>query len=187
MRFDSETRVRGDLSASAGGAGSHLGDYVFLSPEWVHEVAREVKSARASDHFLGRLVGDLNLNLLYQVRQIPAKLQEHYGGSGQATIYIEVRKGVARRIEIGREAPVKPAHVIVTLDYTVAKQLYLGKSSPAASVFNKTIEAKPVNGYREWSKLAAKSIIAANRLLRIARKVPTRFPHIHEPLRITPC
>lgn len=180
MLNESNVRVPGETSYGAGGAGVKLQDYVFLSPEWVHEVARVVDTARANDQYFGNLVADLNLNLLYKIRKLPERLRKHYGGSSEAIIFAAVKKGVAQRIVIGTEAPSEPVHVVVTLDYKVAKQLYLGESSPAASVISQRVLAKPVNGFPHWPRVAAKSLVTVNRVLRIARKVPTQFQQPRE-------
>ena len=180
MRIESNVSVQvpGEALYGAGGASAELRDYVFLSPDWVHEVARVVHKARSSDQYFGNLVADLNLNLLYRIQKLPAKLRKHYGGASEALIFAVVEKGVARRIDIGVEAPSEPVHVLVTLDYKVAKQLYLGESSAAASVVSQRVKAKPVNGFRHWPRIAAKSLVTVNRVLRLARKVPTKF---HQP------
>jgi hypothetical protein len=132
-------------------------------------------------------VADLNLNLLYRIQKLPAKLRQHYGGTSEALIFTAVEKGVARRIVIGADAPPEPVHVVVTLDYKVAKQLYLGEASPAASVFSRRVKAAPVNGFHHWPRVAAKSLVTVNRVLRIARKVPTKFAHPPEALAASVC
>jgi len=187
MRKKSNGRIGGQASSAAGGAETGLRDYVFLSPEWVREVARVVDTARASDRYFGMLVADLNLNLLYKIRKLPTRLRKHYGGASEALIFTVVEKGVARRIVIGTEAPSAPVDVLVTLDYKVAKQLYLGESSPAASVFNQRVQAKPLNGFRNWPRVAAKSLVTVNRVLRLARKVPTEFATQHKTLAAPAC
>jgi len=164
-----------------------LQDYVFLSPEWVHEVARVVHTERATDQYFGNLVADLNLNLLYNISGIPKKLRKQYGDSSRAVIFAVVKKGVARRITIGTEAPSEPVHVVITLDYKVAKQLYLGEASAAASIFSQRVKAKPVNGFPNWPSVAAKSLVTVSRVLRLARKVPTKFTYPPEALAASPC
>jgi len=154
---------------------SRTHEYVFLSPEWIHEVARAVQSAREGDLYFRNLVAGISLKLAYIIRGVPKPLSHCYGGDSQATVFVRIDKGAVGTLIVGRELPEEEAQVLVTTEYKTAKELFLGESSPVATVLSQRLKAEPVNGFRGWPSLAAKSLLTASNVLRVARKVSTVF------------
>ena len=152
-----------------------LNEYVFLSPEWVHEVTRLVQLARKSDVYFRNLASGFSLSWVYLIHDIPHGLQRHYNGDGRAVIFARVDKGVVRSIEVRRGLPKEKFQLILASDYGVAKRLFLGKSSPLTSFLRGQLKVSPVDGFRQWPKFATKSALIASEVLKVARKVPTAF------------
>jgi hypothetical protein len=153
-----------------------LSEYVFLSPEWVHEVTRTVQLARKDDRYFRNLASGFSLSWVYVVRNIPSGLRRHYGGDDQAVIFLRVDKGIVREVEIRRQLPEEKFQLVLTSDYWVAKRLFMGESSPFRSFMSGQLKVNPVNGFSGlWSKHAAKSVLIANTVLKVARQVPTIF------------
>lgn len=166
-----ETR-RKDAGAAAGPAAPYA---LFLSPEWIHQVAKAVEAAKRSDQYFMNLVTDFSLTVLYLVPGLPRSLRRCYGGSDEAQIFVQLHKGTARRIELGGPPAGERVDVRVTVDYDIARRLFLGELSPAASIINRLIKAEPASGFRRWPVVAARSLVTANRILKTARTVPTVF------------
>ena len=176
--------VNGKLHLRANGRSEHLAsgsgeDFLFLSPEWISAVSEAVESAKTADIYFRSLVSDLTLGVVYIIRKIPSALRPHYGGSQRAVISVRLRSGVLERIEIGSPPPDNGVHLTVTTDYDVAKGLFLGEMSPALTLMSRRVQAKPAPEFRQWPKLAAKSLITASKILRTARKIPTVFDRRH--------
>lgn len=151
---------------------------VFLSPEWIHRVAQAVESAKRADQYFMNLVTDFSLKVLYLVPGIPRTLRRWYGGGHAAQIFVQLHRGTARRIELGAVPDGEHVDVRVTVDYEIARRLFLGELSPAATIINRQIKAEPSGHFRRWPVVAAKSLVTANRILKTARCVPTVFePH----------
>ncbi len=156
-------------------AAVQLDEYVFLSPEWIREVTRVVQSVREADPYFRNRLTDYSLNVVYVIRNFPGVLRNWYGGGGQGVIFVRLDQGIVHRIEIGRAPPTDEVDLIVTIEYGVAKQLLLGESGLAATLMNGQVKAEPANGFRRWPTLAAKSLVTASRMLKIARTVPSVF------------
>lgn len=148
---------------------------LFLSPEWIHQVAQAVEAAKRSDQYFMNLVTDFSLSVLYLVSGLPRSLRRCYGGAREAQIFVQLHKGTARRIELGGPPAGERVDVRVTVDYDIARRLFLGELSPAASIINGLIKAEPSSSFRRWPLVAAKSLVTANRILKTARTVPTVF------------
>lgn len=153
---------------------SHLVERTFLSPEWIFEVARAVESAKEKSLYLQNLLADYSLGATYVIRGIPGGLRHSYDG-GEAVLFVRVDKGSVRRIAVGAKAHKTRVDVVVTMDYETARKLFAGKTKPAATLLSGRIKAVPRSGFQHWPKLAAKSIVTANQVLKIARTVPTVF------------
>ena len=139
---------------------SRMDEYVFLSPEWIHEVARAVQTAREADLYFRNLVAGISLKLAYVIREVPKPLRHCYGGDSQVTVFARIDKGAVRGLVVGKELPEDEAHVLVTTEYKTAKKLFLGESRPAATVLSGRLKAQPVNGFSEWPSLAVRSLSA---------------------------
>jgi len=148
--------------------------YLFLSPEWVHEVTRVVQAARRTDEDFRKLAADFSLSLAYLITDIPRELQERYGGS-QAVIFIQLDKGTVRKLRIGAELPQEKVDFTLISDYSVAKQIFQGELNPATSFINRQFRVEPLSKVYQRPKFAAKSVVAGNAILKIARRVPTVF------------
>ena len=154
---------------------NHSEKHVFLTPQWIEEVRRAVEAAKKTDLYFRLLVNDFTMNVKYVIRDLPTELRPSYGGKREAAVYVQLHEGSVRKIRLGRKPVRQETHLVVTIDYDTAKQLFLGHSSPARVVISRGLKAEPVNGFRHWHKVAARSIVTANRVLRTARKVPTAF------------
>jgi hypothetical protein len=176
-RHPTETRRRagavtaGPLSTAAAAPAAPA---LFLSPEWIHQVAQEVEAAKRTDPYFLNLVTNFSLTVLYSISGIPRSLRRCYGGD-EAQIFVKLHKGTARRIEVGGPPAGERIDVRVTVDYDIARRLFLGELSPAASIINRLIKAEPSSGFRRWPLVAARGLVTANRVLRAARTVPTAF------------
>ncbi|MBI4464438.1 MAG: hypothetical protein HY647_07010 [Acidobacteria bacterium] len=147
----------------------------FLSPEWVREVTRVVQSARKTDENFRKLADDFSLKLLYRVSNLPPEVSEHYGGGTQAVIFVQLEKGTVRKIQIGTQAPEETADFTVASDYTVVRKIFQGELNAATSFINREFQVEPVATFYARPKFVAKSIVTGNRILKIARQVPTVF------------
>lgn len=170
MRRKTSSSVSGPAAATA-----PVAQAPFLSPEWIHRVAQAVEAAKRNDQYFMNLVSGFSLSVLYLVRGLPRSLRRCYGGSSEAQIFVELHKGTARRIELGGPPAGERVDVRVTVDYDIARRLFLGELSPAASIIHGLIKAEPSSGFRRWPLVAAKSLVTANRILKTARTVPTSF------------
>ena len=151
--------------------------YVFLSPEWIREVAQAVELARRSNQYFKHLSTGLSFSVAYRIHDIPRELGLWYDGANQAVIFSRFHRGAVRQLDVGRELPDAKIELMVVSDYKAAEQLFLGKSSPMSSFLNGHLKVEPVNGFRRWPKLAAKSVLAVGMVLKSARNVPTVFAH----------
>lgn len=166
--------MKGKTSSSVSGPVPPAAQALFLSPGWIHQVAQAVEAAKRNDQYFMNLVTDFSLSVLYLVPGLPRSLRHFYGGS-EARIFVHLHKGTARRIELGGPPAGERVDVRVTVDYDIARRLFLGELSPAASIINRLIKAEPASGFRRWPLVAAKSLVTANRILKTARTVPTVF------------
>lgn len=149
--------------------------YAFLSPAWVDEVVRVVETAKKNDPLLRGRISDYSLTIQYIIQHVPPHIQRWSSGDGQAEIFVQLDRGSVRRVAMGRKPAKTDVDLIVTVEYEVAKKLFLGRLSPAVSFINRRVKAKPANGFRNWPKLAARSIVTGSMILKLARKVPTQF------------
>ena len=149
--------------------------FEFLSPKWIEEVVSRVESAKADDPYFRDLVAQFTLTTLYVVKRIPAALRKHCQGADKLTFRVRVEQGTVKQIDFGANPEDASADVVVQVDYKDAKKLFEGKLRPAIAVVTGRVKAKPTNGFSGWSKIAAKSVVTAGRILRTARKVPTTF------------
>lgn len=148
---------------------------MFLSPQWINAVAEQIETAKRADQYFMNLLADFSLRVLYVIEAIPRSLRRFYGGRAQAQIFVNLYRGRARRIEIGPAASEEPADLRVTVQYEIARQLFLGELSPAVTIINGKVKAEPSAEFRRWPLIAARGLVTANRILKTARKVPTAF------------
>jgi hypothetical protein len=138
-------------------------------------VNRAVQSTTASDRYFRELIKPFNLSFAYLVRSLPRQLKHSYGGASQLAIYARLEKGVVLELGVSGEFSIDSVDLLVTSDYGLAKQLFLGEASPAASYVSRKLKVRPVNGFLQWPRFAAKSPVAARMVLNVAREVPTVF------------
>lgn len=148
---------------------------LFLSPRWVHAVAERIETAKRADQYFMNLLADFSLRVLYVIEGIPRGLRRFYGGRPQAQIFVNLHRGKARRIEVGPAASEEAIDVRVTVQYEIARQLFLGELSPAVTIINGKVKAEPAAEFRRWPLIAARGLVTANRILKTARNVPTAF------------
>lgn len=148
---------------------------VFLSPGWVHHVARVVQAARARDKEFGKLASGFSLNLAYLITDVAEKTRKEYGGD-RLVIFVGLDKGRIRKLDVSTELPQEKIDFTVTSNYEVAKRIFAGEVNVATSFINKEIKVEPMSRVYRNPRFTAKSIVAGNLMLKIARQVPTVFP-----------
>ncbi len=174
MASHTKTKHRETLTPSREG-GQPAPAYEFLLPDWLREAALAVEAAKRTDPYFGGLVGDLTFNVLYG---LPPGLRRSYGGA-DAVIHVKLRRGSVWRLDAGAESAASDADVRVTLEYSVAKELFRGGLKPASTFLSGRVQAQPVNGFRAFPKIAARSLVTAGRALRAAGSVSTHFEAEH--------
>ncbi|MEK7405553.1 MAG: hypothetical protein AAB225_10635 [Acidobacteriota bacterium] len=162
-------------AANGKGRASYADGQLFLSPTWIHTVAEAVRTARQTDSYFRQLTSGFTQRVAYLINDIPRELSEHYGGGNCVVIQVQLDKGVLRGIRIGAESPNGKVDLTVTCDYQVARQLFQGELGPASAFLNRRFQIEPFRALYRKPQLAAKSIVAGNVVLRIARRVPTVF------------
>jgi len=150
-------------------------EYLFLSPEWVHEVVRVIQAARSGDQRFSEMTHDFNLNLVYQITGLPHRLNETHGGA-QLVISIQLNKGIVKKLQLGTEMPEGKRDFTVTTNYMAAQQMFLGEANPATAFIDRQIKVEPLRRVYQRPKFTARAIVTANALLKIARSVPTVYP-----------
>ncbi len=164
------------MSANDGkGPASSANGQLFLSPPWIREVVKTVQTVRRGDSYLKQLTTGFTLRVAYRINGIPRELSKHYGGGNRAVIQVQLQKGMPRDIRIGAECSDGKVDFTVTIDYQVARQLFQGELGPATAFLNQRFQVEPRHKLYLRPQLAAKSIVAGNVILRIARRVPTVF------------
>jgi hypothetical protein len=156
-------------------AATQVDGYVFLSPEWVDEVTRVVQFARKNNQYFRNLAAGFSLSLAYLVHGIPRELGDRYRGGSQAAIFVQLDKGTVRRIQVGRDLPEEKVDILVASNYRVARKILQGKSSPSISFANRQLKVQRVARVFQRPAFTARSIVAANMIVKMARKVPTVF------------
>lgn len=149
------------------------GQYRFLSPEWVHEVAFAVRRAIGKDLYFRNLASMFTMRFACLVRNLPPELRQAYGAD-EAVIVVNLQKGVLRRVEVRSELPRDNLDLVITSDYRVAKGILLGKLSAPGSFLSGRVRVQPVNGMRRPLSIA-KSLVTASEVVKIARQVPAAF------------
>ncbi len=150
-------------------------EWLFLSPEWVHEVTRLVQSARTRDEDFARLAADFSLTLLYELDGLPEPLRRRYRGSDRVIIGLQLHQGVVRKIHVGPDCPWAEADFTVAGDYKVAWRLFTGDLNPATAFANRLVRIEPLGRIYQRPRFTAKSIILAGKILQICRQIPTAF------------
>jgi len=150
-------------------------EYLFLSPEWVHEAVRVIQATRSGDQSFQEMTRDFNLNLVYQITDLPYRLREIHGGA-QLVISIQLDKGMVKKLQLGTEMPEGKRDFTVTTNYTAAQQMFLGETNPATAFIDREIKVEPLRRVYQRPRFTAKAIVTANALLKIARSMPTIYP-----------
>lgn len=117
----------------------------------------------------------MSLNLACLIRNLPAVLRSWYAGSRRLVIVARIVKGTVSKVEIATELPQDKVHLLLAGDYRLYERIFRGESSLATSFISGRLRVEPVHDFPAWPKLAAKSLVTGNLLLKIVRKVPTVF------------
>lgn len=149
--------------------------YIFLSPEWVHEVTRVVQSARGADPNFRKLTQGFSLSLVYLITELPQVLREQHNGA-QLAILVQLDKGTVRKLWLGITAPGDSVDFTVSSNYGLAKRIFAGEVNPATAFIDREIKVEPLRKVYQRPRFTARAITAGNALLKIARRVPTLFP-----------
>jgi len=149
------------------------GQCLFLSPEWIHEVAAAVRRALGSDLYFRNLASMFTLRFACLVRDLPPELRQAYGAE-VAVIVVNLQGGNVRKVEIRDEVPRDNIDLVITSDYRVAKGILLGRLSAPGSFLSGKVRVQPVNGLRRQLSIA-KSLVTASEVVKIARQVPAAF------------
>jgi putative sterol carrier protein len=149
-------------------------EYLFLSPEWVHEVTRVVQSARTTDKDFGKLAQSFSVSLVYFITELPSVLREQYKGS-QLTVLVQLDKGTVKKLCLGTEVPQGKNDFIVSSSYGVARQIFQGQANPATVFIDRRIKVEPMRRVYQRPRFTAKAIVTGNALLKIARRVLTVY------------
>lgn len=153
-------------------------EYLFLSPQWVHEVTKVVQSAHRTNEDFGKMASGFSLTLVYLIRSLPQHLRDMYGRHDRAVIFVKLDKGTIRKIRIGTELPKEDVDFTVASDYRTARDTFEGKLNAATSFINNVFQVEPMQRFYQQPRFAAKSIVAGNMILNIARNVPSAFAGI---------
>ena len=148
--------------------------YLFLSPEWVREVASAVQVAQRRDGYFRKLASAFTMKFACLVRSLPSGLRERYGAGDTVVIVVHLRKGSAEKVDVGGELPPHRVNLIVESDYDLAKRIVLGQASAAGSFLSGKVRVRPVDGRPRPSAIST-SLVTASEVVKIARQVPTTF------------
>ncbi len=150
-------------------------EYLFLSKEWIYALTRAIEEAKREDAEFGELTKGFTLTVKYVITGLPKELREMYG-SDKVVVYIKLVEGVLKRLSIGPQAEETEADFTVESRYEVAKALFSGRLNLGSAFVGRKIEVSPLRKLYLNPKFAAKSVVTANAILKIAAKMPTRFP-----------
>ena len=149
---------------------------LFLSREWFEQVVAAVEDAKRADPYFRGLVTGISLKVAYVVTDLPPNLDDSHSGSNQMVIHVVFRRGQVDQVRWTDQLGSEPTDLAVTAKYRVAARLFRGEIGAVSTLLGGRVKAKPVNGFRGWSKVSANSLVAATKVLKAARKVPTAFP-----------
>jgi putative sterol carrier protein len=147
----------------------------FLSPEWIHKVTAVIQGTRSKDENFRKLTSGYSLNLAYVLTDLPLKLRELYSNNNQAVLFVQLDKGRVKKLEIGTELPKEKTDFTITSTYNVVKQIFAGELNPASTFISGQLKVEPLSRVYSRPRFTAKSIVAANAMLKLARQVPTGF------------
>ncbi|MBU2009095.1 MAG: hypothetical protein KJ624_04545 [Chloroflexi bacterium] len=150
-------------------------EYLFLSPEWVHEAVRAIQAARGTDKSFGKLAQSFSLILIYVVTELPQSLREIHGGP-QLVVLVHLEKGTVRRLWLGTEVPGDKHDFMVSSSYSLARQIFCGEANPATAFIDRQFKVEPMRRVYQRPKFTAKAIVTGNAMLKVARRVATIFP-----------
>jgi putative sterol carrier protein len=145
--------------------------YLFLSPEWVHEVAAAVQAAQKEDRYFRDLASAFTMRFACRIQGVPPELREMYGAV-DVVVVVHLRKGSVQALDVRGEVPEENLDLVVTSDYRIAKRIASGKASTAASFLSGKVRVQPRKGRQRPLELA-KSLVTATEVVKIARQVPT--------------
>ena len=150
-------------------------EYLFLAPEWVHEVTKVVQAARSTDENFGKLARGFSLTLVYVVTELPPSLCRLHNGP-QLVALVQLDQGTVRRLWLGSEVPSEKYDFMISSRYPVAKRIWIGETNPATAFIDRQFKVEPLRRVYQRPKFTAKAIVTGNALLKIARRVPTTYP-----------
>jgi putative sterol carrier protein len=141
-------------------------EYLFLSPEWVHEATRVIQGARSTDQSFGKLAQSFSLSLIYVVTELPRCLRDLHGGP-QLVVLVQLEKGSVRRLWLGTDVPREKHDFMVSSSYDLARQIFCGEGNPATAFIDRKFKVEPMSRAYQSTGTA---------MLKVARQVPTVFP-----------
>jgi putative sterol carrier protein len=150
-------------------------EYLFLSPEWVHQATRAIQAARSTDKNFGKLAQSFSMSLIYVVTELPQCLREVHGGP-QLVVLVQLDKGTVRRLWLGTDVPGDKHDFIVSSSYSLAKQIFCGEGNPATAFIDRKFKVEPMSRVYQRPRFTAKAIVTGNAMLKVARRVATVFP-----------
>jgi putative sterol carrier protein len=157
------------------------GNHLFLSPEWVREEASVIQHARTTDKEWGERAREFSLDLVYMITGIPERLRKLYGGSDKIVVFVKLNEGTVKKLWTGTEVPNEEADFTVTSRYETAKKIFAGELNPATAFINREIKVEPMSRVYKDPKFTARSLVAGNQVLKIAKQLPTEFVPDDEP------
>lgn len=151
-------------------------EHFFLSKEWVYKIVEAIENAKATDEKFRSLTYDFSLSVAYVITDLSPKLKEQYG-SEQVVIFIELVEGSLKECLVGESLPEgEGADFTIKSRYEVSKKIFLGELNPAVAFIKRQVKVEPFMKLYKDPAFTAKSIITANAILEVIRKVPTLFP-----------
>ncbi|MCL7388605.1 MAG: hypothetical protein LZ167_01260 [Thaumarchaeota archaeon] len=148
--------------------------FILFSPEWIHEAIKTVQGARSKDMEFRKLTSGYSLSLAYIITDLPPKLRDLYGND-QITLFIRLDKGMVRDFKVLTEKPIEKTDFTITSTYPIAKQIFLGQLSIAAAFIDRQIKVEPLDVMYRKPRFTAKSIIVANKIVKLCQQIPTEY------------
>lgn len=96
-------------------------------------------------------------------------------GSDEISVYIELIEGELKKLVINTETKGWKADFKVESNYEIAKQIFCGKLSIGSAFVHRKVKISPIMKLYANPAFTAKSLVTANKILKILSKIPTRF------------
>ena len=148
--------------------------HFFLSRAWIYEVIRTIQAARTKNEKWRKMASGFSLSLIYRITDLPQQLRAEYGDS-KAAVLVRLEKGTVRKLWLGVDPPQEKVDFTIGTSYELAQQIFQGELNPAAAFIKGLFTLEPMSKVYRRPKFVAKSIVAGNVILDIARQVPTHY------------